>query len=209
MPSSANPSALAQQARRWYAERLLQGMPTVVQAVDLGARILAGAVAEPRAAMARRDVLKEFQSGASGWLRGMTTLLRGAVQSGVLSASLPGDLPPPSNRQAKLTLVDDDTIEHEILSSRLALAMMDRASWEFTDLRARMNSLEGREELDANDILRPHVVARLVTSSWLSATLTLEAWRTLQTVLHEELSHYAEEAYHETNRWLLERRVLP
>src|SRR5665213_3248696 len=103
MPPSANPSALAQQARRWYAERLLQGMPAVVQAVDLGARVLAGAVAEPRVATRHRDVLKEFQSVAPGWLRGMTTLLRGAVQSGVLSASLPGDLPPPSNRQAKLT----------------------------------------------------------------------------------------------------------
>ena len=87
--------------------------------------------------------------------------------------------------------------------------MMDRASWEFTDLRARMNSLEGREELDANDILRPHVLARLVTSSWLSAPLSLDAWRTLQPVLHEELAHFAEEAYHETNRWLLQRKVLP
>ena len=209
MPSSANPSALAQQARRWYAERLLQGMPTVVRAVDQGARVLAGAVAENKLAMARRDALAEFQNASPMWLRSMTSLLRGAVQSGVLSASLPGDLPQPANRQTKLTLVDDDTIEHEILSSRLALAMMDRASWEFTDLRARMNVLEGREELDTNDILRPHVLARLVTASWLNATLTLEAWRTLQAVLHEELSHYAEEAYHETNRWLLERHVLP
>jgi uncharacterized membrane protein YgcG len=209
MPSSANPSALAQQARRWYAERLLQGMPAVVQAVDQGARILAGAVAETPVAMRRREVLEELHKFAPMWLRAMTTLLRGAVQSGMLSASLPGDLPPPANRNTKLTLVDDDTIEHEILSSRLALAMMDRASWEFTDLRARMNALEGREELDANDILRPHVVARLVTSSWLNATLSLDAWRTLQSVLHEELAHYAEEAYHETNRWLLQRRVLP
>ena len=209
MPSSANPSALAQQARRWYAERLLQGMPAVVQAVDHGARLLAGAVAEKPIAMRRREVLEELHKAEPMWLRSMTTLLRGAVQSGTLSASLPGDLPPPSNRNTKLTLVADDTIEHEILSSRLALAMMDRASWEFTDLRARMNSLEAREELDANDILRPHVVARLVTSSWLNATLSLEAWRTLQSVLHEELSHYAEEAYHETNRWLLQRRVLP
>ena len=32
--------------------------------------------------------------------------------------------------------------------------MMDRASWEFTDLRSRMNMLERREELDANDMLR-------------------------------------------------------
>ncbi len=209
MPSSANPSALAQQARRWYAERLLQGLPAVVQAVDLGARLLAGAVSEPRVAMERRDVLEEFQKTQGVWLRTMAGLMRGAAQSGMLSTSLPGELAQLPNRNTKLTLVDDDTIEHEILSSRLALAMMDRASWEFTDLRARMNSLEGREELDANDILRPHALARLVTSSWLASRLGLEPWRTLQGVLHEELSLFAEEAYHETNRWLLQRRVLP
>ena len=87
--------------------------------------------------------------------------------------------------------------------------MMDRASWEFTDLRSRMNMLESREELDANDILRPHVLARIVTSSWLAAPLGFDAWRLLQSVLHDELSLFAEEAYHETNRFLLQRHVLP
>ena len=209
MPVIANPSALAQQARQSYAERLLQGMPAVVQAVDQGARVLAGAVAEPMIAHRRREVVPEFQSAAPMWLRGMTALLRTAVQSGGVAPPLASELLASANRHAKLSLVDDDTIEHEILSSRLALAMMDRASWQFTDLRARMNSLEGREELDGNDILRPHVLARIVTSSWLGATLSLDAWRVLQSVLHDELSHFAEEAFHETNRWLLERRVLP
>ena len=87
--------------------------------------------------------------------------------------------------------------------------MMDRASWEFTDLRSRMNMLESREELDPNDILRPHVLARIVTSSWLTAPLGFDAWRLLQSVIHEELSLFAEEAYHETNRFLLQRHVLP
>ena len=48
--------------------------------------------------------------------------------------------------------------------------------------------LESRDELDANDILRPHVLARIVTSSWLRAPLGFDAWRLLQSVLHEELS---------------------
>ena len=87
--------------------------------------------------------------------------------------------------------------------------MMDRASWEFTDLRSRMNMLESREELDTNDVLRPHVLARIVTSSWLAAPLGFDAWRMLQSVVHEELSLFAEEAYHETNRFLLQRHVLP
>ena len=55
MPTPANPTALAQQARRSYAERLLVGMPGVVQAIDQGAKLLAAAVAEPAVALKRRD----------------------------------------------------------------------------------------------------------------------------------------------------------
>ncbi|NUZ06432.1 DUF1631 family protein [Piscinibacter koreensis] len=208
MPTPANPTALAQQARRSYAERLLGGMPAIVQAVDQGAKLLAASVAEPALAMKRRELLPVLQVALPMWLQGMAQVLRGAVSNGLVSATRLGDLPLPAAPN-KLSLVDDDTIEHEILSSRLALAMMDRASWEFTDLRSRMNVLEGRDELDPNDILRPHVFARIVTSAWLSAPLTLDAWRTLQSVLHDEFSHFAEEAYHETNRFLIERKVLP
>ena len=210
MPTPANPTALAQQARRSYAEGLLAGLPAVVQAVDLGTRLLVSQVVEPRLAMKRRELVPDLQKGAAFWQQGMTSMLRGALQSGVLSASRPGDLPTPGNRNAaKLSLVDDDTIEHEILSSRLALAMMDRASWEFTDLCSRMNMLESREELDANDILRPQSLSRIVTASWRSAGLTLDTWRMLQTVLHEEFAHFAEEGFHETNRFLLQKQVLP
>jgi hypothetical protein len=212
MPTPANPTALAQQARRSYAERLLVGMPGVVQAIDQGARLLAAAVAEPAVALKRRELLPILQRAFPIWQDGMTTLLRAALVTGSVTQTRLGELPAQSASMrpgANLSLVDDDTIEHEILSSRLALAMMDRASWEFTDLRSRMNMLESREELDANDILRPHVLARIVTSSWLTAPLGFDAWRLLQSVVHEELSLFAEEAYHETNRFLLQRHVLP
>lgn len=209
MPTPANPTALAQQARRSYVEGLLSGLPNVVQGVNRGARLLVSQVAEPKIAMQRRELVPDLQKAAPYWLQGMTSMLRGARQTGLVSATHPGDLPAPSTRDAKLSLVDDDTIEHEIVSSKLALSMMDRSSWEFTDLRSRMNSLEGRDELDTNDVLRPHVFARIVTASWRAAGLSLEVWRQLQAVLHEEFAHFAEEGYHETNRFLLERNVLP
>jgi len=212
MPTPANPTALAQQARRSYAERLLAGMPAVVQAIDQGEKMLAAAVAEPAVALKRRELLPILQRAFPIWQDGMMTLLKAALATGTVVQTRLGELPAQSASMrpgAKLSLVDDDTIEHEILSSRLALAMMDRASWEFTDLRSRMNMLEKREELDTNDILRPHVLARIVTSSWLAAPLGFDAWRLLQSVVHEELSLFAEEAYHETNRFLLQRHVLP
>jgi hypothetical protein len=209
MATLGNPTALAQQARRAYAEGLLNGMPTVVQAVDQGARVLLSQVAEGSVTMKRRDAVQDLNASRAFWLQGMTQMLRSAVRSGNVAMSKPGDLPLPAPRAGNMSLVDDDTIENEILSSRLALSVMDRASWEFTDLRARMNVLEGREELEANDVLRPHVLARVVITSWRAAGLSLEAWRTLHAVLHDEFSHFAEEGYHETNRWLMQRQVLP
>ncbi|CAG1019314.1 hypothetical protein BURC_04187 [Burkholderiaceae bacterium] len=212
MATAANSMALAAQARRSYVEGLLRGLPAVVQAVDHGARILLSQVADPSTMMRRRDMVEDLAKFQSAWLAGAMSALRAALAGGGMSAARPADLPSPSGRGGLgggLTLVDNDTIESEILSSRLALAMMDRASWEFTDMRSRMTMLEGREELDANDVLRPHVLARIVANAWRQAGLSHDAWRALQTVLHEEFAHFAEEAYHEINHWLIEQRVLP
>ena len=211
MATHGNPTALAQQARRAYAEGLVGGMSAVVQAVDQGARVLLSQVAESAVSMKRRDAVTDLANFRSQWLQAMNAMLRDAVRTGAVNLTKPGDLSlaAPPSRVGNMSLVDDDTIENEILSSRLALAIMDRASWEFTDLRARMNLLEGREELESNDVLRPHVLARVVINSWRSAGLSLEAWRALHTVLHDEFSHFAEEGYHETNRWLMQRQVMP
>ncbi|HYJ99771.1 MAG TPA: DUF1631 family protein, partial [Burkholderiaceae bacterium] len=124
-----------------------------------------------------------------------------------LSSARAADLPTPGS--GVLSLVDDDTIEREILTSRLALAIMDRGSWEFSDLRSRVSSLERRSELDAHDMVRAHVLARIVLDAWRTSGMSLDGWRELQAVLHDELAHIVEEAYHEANRWLIEHRVLP
>lgn len=208
MASTAQMMAQATQARRAYVEGLLNGLPAVVQAVDHGARLLLSQVADPATMMRRRDAVEDLKNTSGFWLQGALSMLRGALHSGLVSATRPNDLPMPGDRQG-LSLVDNETIEGEILSSRLALAVMDRASWEFTDLRSRMTMLEGHEELDANDILRPHVLARIAITSWRTAGLSHETWRTLQTVLHEEFAHFNEEAYHESNRLLIAQRVLP
>lgn len=209
MATSANSTALAAQARRSYVDGLLNGLPSVVQAVYQGAKVLVGQVAEPAVMQKRREVVEDLQKAAPFWLQACAGSLRTAISSGLIGGTRTGDLSGSTGRSTGLSLVDDDTIETEILGSRLALAMMDRASWEFNDMRSRILHLEGREELDTNDVLRPHVLARVATSAWRTAGLSHEAWRTLQGVLHDEFEHFAEEGYHEINRWLIGQRVLP
>jgi hypothetical protein len=206
MATSAAPDSLAGQARRLYTEELVKGLVGLVQSALNGARALFDKPGEHAAFVRRRDLLQGLTSGAQAWHRGIVSGLRQALSQGVMSASRPGDLPPPGREG--FSLVPDDTIELEIVTSRLALAIMDRASWEFADLRSRIAHLEHRSELDPHDMLRAHVLARIVFDAWRNAGLTLESWRELQPVLHEEFALLVEEAYHETNRWLVEHRVL-
>lgn len=210
MTSGVASSHLAREARRRYAEYLIHGVPGVVHAVVETARLLQDKPATTDIALLRRELAKALAQSAPAWQR--------AIIDGVQRVALPGasterapDLSPTAveARAGGLSLVDDDTIEREILTSRLALAIMDRASWEFSDLRSRISTLERRAELDTHDMLRAHILARVTLDAWCGAGLGHEGWRELQAVSHDEFAHLVEEAYHETNRWLIEQRVLP
>jgi len=208
MPLRATPESLAGQARRVYVEELVKGLVSLVQAAMDGARALLDKPSEHGIFHRRRELVQGLNHGAQAWHRAIVNGLRQVLLQGG-SASRLGDLPPPGGSFDTLTLVPDDTIELEIITSRLALAIMDRASWEFSDLRSRVAHLEGRNEIDPHDLLRAHVLARIVFDAWRAAGLTLEGWRELQPVLHDEFALLVEESYHEANRWLMEQGVLP
>ena len=206
MNAGAASSHLAQQARRLYADHLIAALPALASAVLETTRALLDKPAVPSVVLMRRDLFKAMERAGVGWQHGIADgLYKSLGQS--LSAARAADLPLPGT--GGLSLVDDDTIEREILTSRLALAMMDRASWEFADLRSRLSSLERRSELDAHDMVRAHVLARVALEAWRASGMSLDGWRELQPVLHEEFAHVVEEAYHEANRWLIEHRVMP
>lgn len=207
MASSADPASLAAQARRVYAEQLVKGLAAVVNTLAEAANQLLNEPAEHQRFLRRRELVQELKTGAATWHRAMVGSLRAGLLHD-LSAQRSGDLPRPGSAATKLSLVDDDTIEREILTSRLGLAMMDRAASEFSDLRARMAVLERREELEAADLLRAHALARIVVDGWRAAGCSLDSWRELQLPLHAEFAALVEEAYHEANRWLLAQGVL-
>lgn len=210
MATSAQASQLASQARRLYTDELVKGLPGLVRHVVGSAQSALAKPAEFQIAQRRRDLVQGLQKSARVWLNGMNEGLQHVLTQGAGSAVQPGDLSRPGNASDKsLSLVDDDTIDREILTSRLALAIMDRASWEFSDLRSRVAMLEQRQELDTHDMLRAHVLARVVLDAWRVSGLRSDDWRESQACLHEEFAALAEEAYHETNRWLVTQHVMP
>ena len=205
MTSVARNKALAAQARRIYLDALLRGLNGVGQVLNQSANNLLLQPAEYAVMVARRDGVHSWGQYGARWITGLTSALRHAAAHDTAEASR-GSIEAPSG---KMSLVDDDTIEREIISSRLALAMMDRATWEFSDLRNRMQMLEQQDDLAALDLLRANVVARVVQDAWMRSRLDASVWQLLQIDLHEEFALLLGEAYHETNGWLIAQGVLP
>ncbi len=197
-PSAA--PALAQAARRVYVEALVKGSAAVPAALmeALQQRLLKPA--EPPKIRAWRDTLAALQQHGATWQMGLIARLRR------LSKSQEATLAHPAKA---LSLVEDDTIEREILASRLALSIQGDAQWQLTDLRTRMQVLEGHPDLAPDDKLRPAVMARLWVDAWREADLGHVDWQQLQEVLHDEFGQWMGSAYHLTNRWLLDQGVLP
>ena len=104
MANHADSHALAALARRSYVEGLLNGLPGVVRSVDQGARTLLSQVAEHGVQMRRRELVEDLAKTSGFWLQGATTMLRSALLTGVVSASRPGDLPPPLKLNASGTV---------------------------------------------------------------------------------------------------------
>ena len=206
MATAAESAQIAAHARRLYVEELLKGLPGLVSRISTGARELLNKPAEYVVGQRRRDLVQGLMKQAGSWHGAMASGLRHVLQHGVTASQL-GGLPVPG-AAGGMSLVDNDTIEREILASRLALAIMDRAGWEFTDLRSRIAMLERRGELDTHDMLRAHILAQVVLDAWRTAGLGATDWREAQPLLHDEFSALAEEAYHETNRWLISQRVM-
>ncbi|MDO9005149.1 MAG: DUF1631 family protein [Aquabacterium sp.] len=210
MSSIGSSRALAITARKTYLETLLRGASGLIHACANGAKLLASQTAEPGLYMRRRDLVLDMPISLDAWQRSLEHRIQSALTAVRLARPL--DTKPVSQLVADLTLVEDSAVEQDMMASRLGQAIADRAGWEYTDLCSRLNALEagGANHADpAGDVLRPQVLARWLIDSWTDAGLGGAHWMTLQTVLHDEATHLAQEAYHDANHVLLDHGVKP
>jgi hypothetical protein len=208
MATVGDAASLAYQARRVYTEELVKGLPTLINFVHNWAASperSATTTTDSWQLQRIRDLVADLRQRGGTWHQGMVAALQDALHMGAVA---PSGAAKAGAKKKNLSLVEDATIEREITASRLALAITDRAGNEFNDLRARVALLERREELDANDMLRAHVLARFVVDAWVDASLPDASLRDVQPVLNEELSTLVQEAYHEANTMLVQHHVL-
>ncbi|MDB5743114.1 MAG: hypothetical protein JWR68_1429 [Polaromonas sp.] len=149
-----------------------------------------------------RDGLLAYQKNSSAWLQGIAKVWSTVSQAGVSTA--PSQLAEPG----KLELVGNEAVESRILASRLALRLLDFASWELNDLRLRIQSLEGIPELGKQDIFRPEVLAQGLIQQWVLAPLPRSVWLLVQDTVQKSMAVQMLEIYHATNEFLIGQGVM-
>jgi hypothetical protein len=201
MSQPANAAELAQAARRGYVDALVRGSAAVPGALveSLQKRMLKPLL--PNEVWGLRETLAALQQHGATWQVGLIRKLREAHREGFAA--------PASRSGQSLSLVADATIEREIDASRLALALDADTQWQFTDLRSRMQALEHRGELQSGDLFRPNVVAKLWVDAWADADLSHVDWQHLQEAMQTEFGLWVGHGFHEVNRWLIGKGVMP
>ena len=192
---------IARQAREQFVTHAQGCVAPMMQAIRSRFSELSQAGAAVREMQERRDAMMDFDRKGPAWAQATVNAWHKAV------------VPAPATVRVRveatsLELIGDDVVERKILSSRLAQAIQEKASWELNDLRVRMQYLEGEDELPEADVLRPESLAQLLVEEWGKAELTREAWALIQDVIQRSILEHVPAAYRLTNEFLVGKGVM-
>ncbi|EJL82677.1 Protein of unknown function (DUF1631) [Polaromonas sp. CF318] len=202
MPSNKNNSLLVEQARALFTERAARILPVLAKTIQDKLSALVDQPGSARDMQERRDGWMAFQKSGDAWVRG--TAAAWANAQAIPAANSPARF----LDSGKFELMDNDVMEDKILASRLALRLLDFASWELNDLRLRIQNLEGITELHKQDILRPEVLAQHLVEQWGKAGLPREVWLAVQSGIQKDMGEHLLETYHATNEFLVQQGVM-
>src|SRR5690606_32454431 len=200
LTSTAAP--LARQAREQFVAHMAGVLPEVVEAVRTALNEQMSQAQSSRDMHQKRDALVEFEQSAARWVDAAT----GAWRRAVIPATATGRV---RMELASLELIGDDVVENKILSSRLAMAVQEKAVWDLNDLKLRITHLEGGEELASEDVLRPEALAQILVEQWSACKLPRDTWVAVKDVIQQLVVPRALEGYQQANEFLVGSGVLP
>jgi hypothetical protein len=195
-------TALSGQARALFAERSLRILPLLAKTIQDRLTSLLDQPASAREMQDRRDGWLAFQKSSGIWVQNTTAALNRARSHPLVTPT--SKLPSSGNME----LLGNEVMENKIIASRLALRLLDFASWELSDLRLRIQHLDDISELHKDDIFRPEVVARHLVEQWTAAPLPRELWLQVQDLVQKTLAEQMLEVYHATNEFLVQHGVM-
>jgi hypothetical protein len=192
---------IARQAREQFVAHARTCIAPMVQAIRSRFSELTQGGASSREMQERREAMMEFDRKGADWARASASAWQKSL---VVPATATARKPESSS----LELIGDEVVERKILSSRLALAIQEKGSWELNDLRVRMQYLEDGEELADADVLRPETFSQLLVEQWDSAGLSAEAWALIQDVIQRSVMEHVPKALRLTNEFLVGQGIM-
>lgn len=196
-------SLLAKQARELFTTQALRVLPDLARLLNDKFVTLQSQTGSAREMQERRDAALAFGPKRNVWVKLTAEAWKKAQASSGAAPSLR-----PLAESTKFELMDNEVMENRILGSRLALRLLDFASWELNDLRLRIQHLENVPELEKEDIFRPEVLSRHLIEQWTATSFSRELWLMGQDVIHSRMAEHLLEAYHATNEFLVGQGVM-
>ena len=196
-------SAVSAKAREIFTTHAAKGLPEIAQAILTKLSALVDQPANAKEAQNHRDAWQAFKSVGKAWVNATHRAWTSALER-------PWQFPSSNlnTGNGKLELMDNEAMEKKILASRLGMRILDVVSWEFNDLRLRVQSLDNIPELESKDIFRPEVLARLLLEQWTATGLSRDSWLDTQDVIQNRLAEHLLEAYHSANVFLVQQGVM-
>lgn len=192
---------LARQARERFVGHAVRILPELASGIRAKLSGLMEQSGNAREMQDRRDAWLSYQDNEAIWVNATIAAWKKALTPPTASVRMAVDT-------GKFELMGNEVMENKILASRLALRLLDSASWELNDLRLRMQSLEGVSELAKEDILRPEVLSQNLVEQWTLAPLSREVWLMVQDLIQQQLTTHLLDAYRAANEFLIKENVM-
>jgi hypothetical protein len=174
----------------------------MVKACDTRLTSILDQAGSARDMQARRDAWTAFQKHQTTWLNQSRKALQRTLLPRTSSSGQPISV------SGALELVAEGAIDDQIMASRLAMRVLEKASTELNELRLRVQHLEKRQELSRGDVLLPDVTARILVDQWLEAEMTRDAWTLVQDALAPVMTLKLHDAYKAANEFLVASGVM-
>ena len=192
---------LAQETRKRFVAEAGRAMVELGAAVHERLTTLMQEAAPSREMQSRRDAWTLYQSRRAAWLEGTLKEWQAALQPPVST--------PRKASEDAFELLGTEVVENKIIASRLVLGVTEKVSAELNDLRLRIKYLEGTQDREDLDILRPDVLLLVMVEQWVSTGMPRGAWSMVNDLALKLLTERLQQAYVNANALLIKQGVLP
>ncbi|TAH13584.1 MAG: DUF1631 domain-containing protein [Curvibacter sp.] len=201
-PASTPRAQLARALRERFLAEAGKAALEISGAVQERLTTLMDELINARESQVRRDTWMAYKRCRPIWVDGTMKVWRDCLEP-------PKEKKVEGLQAAGLELVGTEVVENKILASRLVLAVNEKVLPQLDDLRVRMRVLEGRDELEGHDLLRPEVLVLLMVEQWAKSGMAGESWSLVNEVVQKLLIERLLVAYKNANDLLISKGVMP